>query len=579
MKGVERARLEGRLDHGVELDCGEGRSCWLLLPAPGLARVVFEPPGGFRCARSWMVCGEAGDTPWEGRDRLDHGAGSPADFELFESEDRLTFTSAEVTIEIGLAPLAMRWHRASGSLFAADRPSRAYGFGRHHPDLLHAMARHPEDRYYGLGDKTGALDLKGRRLRTVMTDALGFDPRNGDPLYKHWPFLIVRDGDTGGFYGILYDNLAAGTFDLGAEHSNYYGLYRSYEAPDGDLDYWLILGPRLADVVAGFARLTGHMAFGPRWSLGFGQTAMALADAADAQRRIADFIDRRAVEAIPISAFHFGSGYTAIGQRRYVFHWNREKFPAPEHLTAKFKAAGMRTVANLKPCLLDDHPRFAEVAVSGGFITDATTGRPAISQFWDGEGAHLDFTSKPGIAWWQKGVREAILTTGIDCVWNDNNEYELWNEDARCAGFGKPLLIDLVRPAQALLMTRASYEEQRRARPDERPFTVSRAGCPGIQRYAQTWSGDNSTSWGSLRWNLRTGLTMSLSGMFNIGHDIAGFSGPVPEPELLVRFTQAGALHPRFMMNSWKATARSQHPGSMPRRCRRSAGQSGCAIA
>ena len=202
MKGVESARLIDHLDHGVELDCGEGLVCRVLLPAPGLARVVFEPPGGFRCARSWMVCGQAGDTPWEGRDRLDFGAAPPARFELIESEDRLTMTSAEVAIEIDLAPLALRWHRADGALFAADRPSRAYGFARHRPDLLHAMARHPEDRYYGLGDKTGALDLEGRRLRTVMTDALGFDPRNGDPLYKHWPFLIVRDGDTGGFYGI-----------------------------------------------------------------------------------------------------------------------------------------------------------------------------------------------------------------------------------------------------------------------------------------------------------------------------------------------------------------------------------------
>jgi alpha-glucosidase len=150
-------------------------------------------------------------------------------------------------------------------------------------------------------------------------------------------------------------------------------------------------------------------------------------------------------------------------------------------------------------------------------------------------------------------VREAILATDIDSAWNDNNEYELWNEDARCAGFGEPLPLDLMRPAQPLLMTRASHEEQQRARPEERPFTVTRAGCPGTQRYAQTWSGDNSTSWESLRWNLRTGLTMSLSGMFNLGHDVAGFSGPVPEPELLVRFTQAGALHPRFVMNSWKS--------------------------
>jgi alpha-glucosidase len=568
MKSIATAKVTGRLDHGIELDCGDGLRCRVLLPGPGFARVVFLPARGFRERRSWMVCAGGVDVPWEGRDRLDLGTGAAPQFTVEEADDRVTLRGEAFSVEIGLTPLALRWNLHDGRLFATDRANRAYAFGQRQPSLLHAMARHPDDRYYGLGDKTGALDLRGRRLRTTMTDALGFDPKSGDPLYKHWPFLIVRDGATGSFYGILYDNLVAAAFDLGCEQSNYYGLYRSYEAPDGDLDYTVILGPRVADVIAGFARLTGPMAFGPRWSLGFAQTAMSLADASDAQAQMAAFIDRCAAEAIPISAFHFGSGYTMIGKRRYVFHWNREKFPAPEQLMAKFKAAGMRTVANLKPCLLGDHPRFAEVAAVGGFIKDGTTSTPALSQFWDGEGAHLDFTSKAGVAWWQRGLREQILAAGIDSAWNDNNEYELWNEAALCDGFGRPTALDLVRPAQALSMTRASFEEQARTKPAERPFTVTRAGCPGIQRYAQSWSGDNSTSWESLRWNLRTGLAMSLSGLFNIGHDVGGFSGPVPEPELLVRFTQAGALHPRFIMNSWKAdgtvTTPWLHPEVLP---------------
>jgi alpha-glucosidase len=34
---------------------------------------------------------------------------------------------------------------------------------------------------------------------------------------------------------------------------------------------------------------------------------------------------------------------------------------------------------------------------------------------------------------------------------------------------------------------------------------------------------------------VRTGLGMSLSGMFNIGHDVGGFAGPPPDSELLIR--------------------------------------------
>ena len=95
-------------------------------------------------------------------------------------------------------------------------------------------------------------------------------------------------------------------------------------------------------------------------------------------------------------------------------------------------------------------------------------------------------------------------------------------------------------------------------------FTITRAGPPGIQRYAQTWSGDNTTSWHTLRWNIRMGLNMSLSGMFNTGHDVGGFHGPSPDPELLVRWVQNGAFSPRFIMNSWKETGEVNTPWLHP---------------
>ncbi len=385
-----------------------------------------------------------------------------------------------------------------------------------------------------------------------MRDSLGFDPERGDPLYKNWPFLIVRDGPSGVSHGLFYDNGAEGAFDLGCEHDNYFGRYRAYEAEDGDLDLYLILGPRLLDVTQKFVALTGRAALPPRWSLGFAQTAMALADAPDAQAQIQGVIDAAKAYDVPISAFHFGSGYTSIGKKRYVFTWSRAKFPDPKALTRAFADAGIKVVANIKPCLLDDHPLYGEVEAKGGFIAGSKAHAPLKSQFWDGEGAHVDFTNPAGVAWWKDGLTREVLAYGIDAGWNDNNEYGLWDDEATCAGFGEPTPLALMRPAQALLMTRATREAQLAARPGVRPFTVTRAGGPGLQRYAQTWSGDNTTSWESLRWNFRTGLGMSLSGLFNIGHDVGGFAGPPPDAELLIRWTQAGLIHPRFIMNSWK---------------------------
>jgi alpha-glucosidase len=73
----------------------------------------------------------------------------------------------------------------------------------------------------------------------------------------------------------------------------------------------------------------------------------------------------------------------------------------------------------------------------------------------------------------------------------------------------------------------------------------------GLQRYAQTWSGDNRTEWKTLRYNARMAIGLALSGVSNSGHDVGGFAGPAPSPELLVRWVQAGVLMPRFSIHSW----------------------------
>ena len=100
-------------------------------------------------------------------------------------------------------------------------------------------------------------------------------------------------------------------------------------------------------------------------------------------------------------------------------------------------------------------------------------------------------------------------------------------------------------------MMKASFEAQREFAPNLRPYLISRSGTPGMQRYVQTWSGDNYTSWKTLKYNIKMGLGLSLSGVYNIGHDVGGFSGPAPEPELLIRWVQNGILHPRFTIHSW----------------------------
>jgi len=113
-------------------------------------------------------------------------------------------------------------------------------------------------------------------------------------------------------------------------------------------------------------------------------------------------------------------------------------------------------------------------------------------------------------------------------------------------------------------MMRASYEAQVEYAPEIRPYLISRSGCPGMNRYVQTWSGDNRTNWTSLKYNIRMGLGMSLSGLYNLGHDVGGFSGEKPDPELFARWVQNGVMHPRFTIHSWNDDGSVNEPWMYP---------------
>ncbi|MBN2874938.1 MAG: hypothetical protein JXM71_07575, partial [Spirochaetales bacterium] len=301
----------------------------------------------------------------------------------------------------------------------------------------------------------------------------------------------------------------------------------------------------------------------PRWSLGYLGSGMGYTDSPDPVSRLWDFVRECDTHRIPCDMFHMSSGYSmSDGGERWVFAWNRNRIPDPSAVAATFHAGGMKVCANIKPCLLLSHPEYGEAARTGVFIGEAQ--KPALAKFWGGNGSYIDFTSVRGYDWWKSHVRERLLDYGVDATWNDNNEYEIWDDTLQCDGFGAPVPLYLARPLHSLLMARASREAQTEHDPERRPYLLTRSGCPGIQRYAQTWTGDNSTSWNTLRYNIPMGLGMGLSGMAGTGHDVGGFWGAAPSPELFVRWVQNGIFQPRFSIHSWRNDGTASEPWMYP---------------
>ena len=528
-----------------------------------VVRLLLLADGQVTSPPSWAIAPGAADIAEPGRDRMDVSGFTCPDFAIEEADGRLTVTTASIRLGVVLHGLHCTWEQRDGDAWhpmAADRPTQAYDFGWWDGRAHHYLERRPGDRHYALGERAGAMDRTGRRFRLTNLDPMGYDAEHSDPLYKSIPYVLVADAQ-GRCHGEFHDTLARVTYDFGRELDNYHGPYRHVVADHGDMDLWMIAGPDPLAVTKRFTWLTGRPALMPRWSLGYSGSTMTYTDAPDAAVQMRTFLDKLEEHDIGCTSFHLSSGYTSILDKRYVFHWNREKFPDPAAFVKSYADAGVRLVPNIKPAMLLDHPTIAEV--EGLTIADDTGARTEM-QFWDAPGVSLDFTRSETAAWWQGKLTASLLDNGIVATWNDNNEYEVWDARARVHGFGTPRAAAEALPLQPLLMMRASRAAQIAHRPDERPYVVTRSGMAGLQRYAQTWSGDNRTEWKTLRYNLKMGLGLALSGISNSGHDVGGFAGPPPDAELLVRWIQAGVLMPRFSVHSWNDDRSVNEPWMHP---------------
>jgi alpha-glucosidase len=546
----------------IDLSSSTGAAAHLFILEQDLIRVLVLPDGRLHQPASWAIAPGMEDVPAEGRDRFDISGFTCPQFRLVKQPERLRIETSRLALTLDLRGLLChwdlgvegQWHRV-----ARDRPTQSYNFGWWDDRIYHYLARERDEMYFGLGERSGETDRAGGRFRMCNIDAMGYSAKSSDPLYKHIPFYITWKPRLRMAFGLFYDTLSDCTFDMGRELDNYHGLYRYFVADHGDLDYYVFAGPSVAGITRRFTWLTGRPAFMPRWSLGYSGSTMSYTDAPDAQKRMGEFLERCAEHRILCQSFHLSSGYTSMGGKRYVFHWNRDKFPDPAAFARSYRDAGVHLAANIKPCLLRGHPLFDE-AQQQGLLLAAEDGEPGWLQFWDGVDACLDFTNPRTLAWWKDKVKSALLDYGISATWNDNNEFEVWSPGVLANCFGRPRPAREIRALQPLLMMRASREAQREHSPGVRPFLVTRSGMAGMQRYAQTWSGDNFTSWETLKYNIKMGLGLALSGVSNSGHDVGGFAGPRPDPELFVRWVQAGIFMPRFSIHSWNDDGTANEP-------------------
>ncbi|MBO5544283.1 MAG: DUF4968 domain-containing protein [Oscillospiraceae bacterium] len=469
-----------------------------------------------------------------------------------EGEKTLVFRSAALRLEIDRNPICLRLFDAEGAELYATLAGCPFTLDSNR--RVTAYSRMMEDDcFYGFGEKTGMLNKNGEFLRERATDAMGYDAMKTDTLYKHIPFYIRLDRDTKKAVGVFYHNFYESVFNMGREKSNYWPRYSYWQADGGDIDLFLLGGNTIRRVLDNYTLLTGRPALLPKRALGYQGSSMYYPELEkDCDEAVLGFVDTAREEGFPIDGFHLSSGYTNQNGKRCVFTWNREKFRDPQAFFAAMNARGVQNVPNVKPGVLLSHPWFDAFCAKDVFVKDSKDpAQYAVGRWWGGPGAFWDFTSPSARQAWKDCLMDDVIAIGTDSVWNDNCEYDsLLDRDARVDFDGKGGTIGQLKPVLSTLMCKIGCEAVEEHNPDARPYMVCRSGSAGIQKYAQTWCGDNFTSWTTLQYNIPTVVGMGLSGQPNEGADIGGFAGPAPEEELFVRWVQNGIFQPRFSIHS-----------------------------
>ncbi|HKF49791.1 MAG TPA: TIM-barrel domain-containing protein [Terracidiphilus sp.] len=461
------------------------------------------------------------------------------------------FRTAKLHVSIHRDPLELHVTDLAGRVIVEEFPGRPIEY--HGASFRVYMKSPADEHYFGLGDKPGPLDRRNEAFTDWNTDSFGWQ-ESTDPIYKSIPYFITfRKGVSA---GIFLDNTWRTSFDFNKEYRDAY----SFGSENGPLDYYILYGPEPKAVVETWAWLTGPTPLPPLWSLGYQQSRYSYFPEAEV-RRIAS---RLRSEQIPADVIWLDIDYQ---YKNRPFTVDPERFPHFEQMVQDLKAEHIKTVV-ITDLHIAEAPNAGykpyDEGKAGDHFVKNPDGSTYVGAVWPGKSVFPDFTRKVSRDWWGT-LYSDFVKKGVAGFWNDMNEPAIFETPTKTMpddvqhrieepGFTTRTASHLeIHNVFGMQNSRGTYEGLLKLAPDTRPFVMTRASYAGGQRYAATWTGDNSSTWNHLRQTTPQLLNLGLSGFAMSGADVGGFAGS-PQPELLTRWLELAAFQPIDRDHSAKGT-------------------------
>jgi alpha-D-xyloside xylohydrolase len=353
---------------------------------------------------------------------------------------------------------------------------------------------------YGLGERFTPFVKNGQSIDIWNEDG----GTSTEQSYKNIPFYMTNKG-----YGIFVNHPEKVAFEVGSEKVTKV----QFSVPGECLDYFIIGGESMKEVVENYTSLTGKPALPPAWSFGLWLTTSFTTNYDE--KTVTEFVDGMADRDIPLRVFHFDC-FWMKDFNWCNFEWDKRVFPDPKGMLKRLKEKGLKICVWINPYIGQESKLFDE-GMKNGYLLRKPNGDVWQWDMWQPAMGIVDFTNPDACTWYSNKLKE-LIDMGVDCFKTDFGE-RIPTEVAYFDGSNPYIMHNYYTQ----IYNKVVFDTIKESIGGEEAVVFARSATAGGQQFPVHWGGDCEANYESMAESLRGGLSLCMSGFGFWSHDIGGF--------------------------------------------------------
>ena len=382
---------------------------------------------------------------------------------------------------------------------------------------------------YGLGERFTPFVKNGQ-----VVDIWNEDGGTASEIsYKNIPFYITNKA-----YGVFVNSSDKVSFELCSEAVTSV----QFSVPGQELEFMVVGGEDMKDVLSNYTELTGKPALPPAWSFGLWLTS-SFTTSYD-HDTVMSFVEGMQKRNIPLHVFHFDCFW--MKENHWCdFIWDKDVFPNVEQTLKAINDKNIKICVWINPYIAQLSYLFDEGKKLGYFLK-TKNGDVYQDDRWQCGMAYVDFTNPDAYKWYQDKLR-VLLNQGVSSFKTDFGE-RIPDDAVYFDGSNAVKMHNYY----TYLYNKCVFELLEEFYGKDEACVFARSATVGGQKFPVHWGGDCSSTFMSMSETLRGGLSLCMSGFSFWSHDISGFEGTAPD-EVYKRWVAFGLLSSHSRLHGAKS--------------------------